>query len=251
METLDDGSAERPSQGAPPDVSSWESLWAEIDAVSGWLTKEQARVLHESVLELPPASTVLEIGSHYGRSTLALATARADVRVVAVDPFIKSRLLPGASVQAGLRANLVRLGVSDVVHIMPTTSRRARRVWRDELDLLWIDGKHDVVSLLADLRWRSSLRPGAKILVHDAFSSVGVTTGLLLDQARPSAPRYLGRTGSLAAFASEPATPESRRAFARELPWWVRNVAIKVLLRLGLRSAARALFGHTDTADPY
>ncbi len=35
-----------------------------------------------------------------------------------------------------------------------------------------------------------------------------------------------------------------------ELPWWWRNVGIKVLLRLRLRPLAR-LAGHRDTADPY
>jgi len=35
-----------------------------------------------------------------------------------------------------------------------------------------------------------------------------------------------------------------------EMPWWIRNVGIKILLRLRLYPVAR-LFGHTDTADPY
>jgi hypothetical protein len=35
-----------------------------------------------------------------------------------------------------------------------------------------------------------------------------------------------------------------------ELPWWLRNLVVKVLLRLRLRPLARVL-GHADTADPY
>ena len=35
-----------------------------------------------------------------------------------------------------------------------------------------------------------------------------------------------------------------------ELPWWVRNVFLKVLLRLRLRPVAR-LFGHDSPYDPY
>ena len=47
---------------------------------------------------------------------------------------------------------------------------------------------------------------------------------------------------------------EQTREAARilgELPWWVRNVAVKVLLRLRLRPLARVLFGHRGPYDPY
>jgi hypothetical protein len=36
----------------------------------------------------------------------------------------------------------------------------------------------------------------------------------------------------------------------RQLPWFTRNVVIKVLLRLRLRPAVAAL-GHTGPYDPY
>jgi hypothetical protein len=35
-----------------------------------------------------------------------------------------------------------------------------------------------------------------------------------------------------------------------QLPWWVRNVGLKVLLRLRLRPVARVL-GHDSPYDPY
>jgi hypothetical protein len=34
------------------------------------------------------------------------------------------------------------------------------------------------------------------------------------------------------------------------MPWWLRNVFVKVLLRLRLRPVAR-LFGHDSPYDPY
>ena len=34
------------------------------------------------------------------------------------------------------------------------------------------------------------------------------------------------------------------------LPWWLRNIVVKVLLRLRVRPLAR-LLRHDDTADPY
>jgi hypothetical protein len=65
--------------------------------------------------------------------------------------------------------------------------------------------------------------------------------------------RYLDRIGSLARFEVAAASPVSRADRLRilaELPWWLRNVGIKVLLRLRLYPLAR-LAGHSDRADPY
>ena len=44
---------------------------------------------------------------------------------------------------------------------------------------------------------------------------------------------------------------KDRARILAELPWWIRNVAVKVLLRLRLRPAARVLFGHRGPYDPY
>jgi len=249
MDTLDE---EPPGAAANWGILSWPELWQVIDTIPGWLTEEQALALRAAVRHLPPRPVVLEIGAHRGRSTLVLATARADVQVVTIDPFIRTRLLPGPKVEHELRANLARLGVADRVHVLATTSRRARDLWTDPIDLLWIDGRHDILSLGYDLYWTRHLTPGAPILIHDAFSSLGVTAGLILNQLRPSARlHYRRRTGSLADFAHEPATWRSRSRFALNLGWWLRNLVVKGLLRLRLRGLARSLFGHTISADPF
>ena len=65
-----------------------------------------------------------------------------------------------------------------------------------------------------------------------------------------SAVPCLGRAGSLATFErARPGLADRWRLLA-QLPWWCRNVGIKVLLRLHLRALARGV-GHHDTYDPY
>ncbi len=86
--------------------------------------------------------------------------------------------------------------------------------------------------------------------MHDSFSSIGVTLALLLGVLPGRRLRYLGRTGSLASFERGPARPVDRLRMLAQLPWWARNVGIKVLLRLRLNAVARAV-GHHDVFDPY
>ena len=46
-------------------------------------------------------------------------------------------------------------------------------------------------------------------------------------------------------------TSRDRLRIVGRAPWWVRNVVVKVLLRLRLRWLAGALFGHGGPYDPY
>ena len=216
--------------------------------VPGWLTEAQARDLYDAAAAVPPGGRVVEIGSHHGRSTIVLAAAGADV--VAIDPFPPDWRYGGPGTEQACRANLARAGVEDRVDLRVTTSSAARADWDGPVDLVYIDGKHDYWSARDDLRWSTYLRPGGIVLVHDAFSSLGVTTALLHELIGPSRLRYVGRTGSLARLVpGSPGLADRLRVLA-QVPWWVRNLAIKLLLRLRLRPLAR-LAGHEGAADPY
>jgi hypothetical protein len=86
--------------------------------------------------------------------------------------------------------------------------------------------------------------------VHDSFSSIGVTLALLAFVLPSRRLAYRGRVGSLATFEQTRPSWRDRSALLAELPWWLRNVGVKVLLRLRLRPLTRML-GHVDDADPY
>jgi predicted O-methyltransferase YrrM len=230
--------------------AAFDAAFAWIDPVGGWLTRAQARVLFDAVRALPTGATVVEVGSHQGRSTLALALARPDVTVVAIDPFEAGGKFGGPATRQVFEDNLARPHVRERVEHVAERSTRVLDSWRRPVDLVFVDGKHDVLSTLRDLQWGDRLPPGGRLLVHDSFASVGVTVALLLHALPSSRLRYAGRVGSLATFERARPTSQDRRAMLRELPWFARNVAVKVLLRLRLRPLAR-LAGHLDTADPY
>lgn len=231
---------------------SFDEAWALADAIPGWLTRDQGQALWNAARRLPPGARIVEIGSHQGRSTVVLAAAVRDTgtKIVAIDPFVEGRLFGGVKTQAKFEANLTRAGLRDIVELAVDYSTRLRPSWHDPIDLLYIDGKHDYWTFTDDLRWSQHLTPGADIFVHDSFSSFGVTSGLLARVLPSRQYVYLDRTGSLARLRRGRPTARDRARIARELPWFARNLGIKVLLRLRLRPVAR-LFGHTSVYDPY
>jgi predicted O-methyltransferase YrrM len=220
-------------------------------SIPGWLTRDQARVLFDAAAAVPPDGCVVEIGSHRGRSTVVLASALAPgARLVAVDPFLPDWRYGGPDTEQALIANLGDAGVAGVVDVRRSTSAAALARWAGPVDLLYVDGKHDARSLLRDLRWVRWLPPDGTVLVHDAFSSVGVTLGLAWALVTGGSLTYVDRTGSLARLVVRRPSAGDRFRWGRELPWWFRNLGIKVLLRLRLRRIA-AWCGHHDAADPY
>jgi hypothetical protein len=231
----------------PPASRSFDSIWPLAERIPGWLTRQQAQRLHAEAKRVAPG-TVVEIGSHLGRSTVVLAAAGA--RVVAVDPFPDDWRYGLPDTEQQLRGNLDRCGVTELVDVRVSASRAARQVHTSEVRLLYVDGKHDYWSCTDDLRWAGFLRRGDRFLVHDAYSSVGVTAAVLRHALLTRRHRLVDRTGSLVCFEVEPPTVRDRLAALGPLPWFARNLVIKVLLRFRLRPVA-ALLGHRDAADPF
>lgn len=231
----------------------FQAIWGAASAIPGWLTEDQARLLFDSVLQLREEPVVVEIGSHQGKSTLILAAAaRArDGRVIAVDPFVDGRLFGGAATREKFTRNVEAAGLAGTIELVPDYSTRVRRTWQRRFDCLYIDGKHDYWTLADDLRWAAHLPAGAPILVHDCYSSIGVTLGVLAHVLPSRTIRYERRVGSMALFRVAPPSREDRVRILREVPWWLRNVAVKVLLRIRLRPVAAWVFGHQGPYDPY
>lgn len=113
---------------------------------------------------------VLEIGSAYGYSTVALALVARSV--VAVDPHT------GHGSYYELQANLNAYGVADKVRIVQMRSqdilpRMAGDVEKysktcKRYDLVWIDGDHTAEVVEHDVNWALKLlKPGGVLACHD------------------------------------------------------------------------------------
>ncbi|RBY87888.1 class I SAM-dependent methyltransferase [Blastococcus sp. TF02A-30] len=236
----------------PSTGGRFSDIWAVADRIPGWLTGDQAELLHAEAAALPAGSLAVEIGSHRGRSTVVIAQALAagGGGLVAIDPFVDGRLFGGSSTRIEFERNIAAAGVSGTVELLCDYSTEARKKWTRPFSFLYIDGKHDYWTLSDDLKWRGHLPAGAPVLVHDCFSSIGVTLGILRHVLFAADLRYERREGSLALLRVGAPSARDRRRILAELPWWARNVLLKVLLRLRLRPVAR-LLGHDSPYDPY
>ncbi|MGE3620805.1 MAG: class I SAM-dependent methyltransferase, partial [Acidimicrobiia bacterium] len=124
-----------------------------------------------------------------------------------------------------------------------------------EVDLLYVDGAHGFGPARADLSaWGARVRPGGTMLVHDAFSSVGVTLALGATAAVGRRFRYVGRSRSMVEYRVEALGPVARVGNAlrhlAQLPWFARNLVLKAVLVVGGERWARRL-GHRDAGWPY
>ena len=216
--------------------------------VEGWLTEAQARRLDAAARSVAAGGRIVEIGSFRGRSTIVLARAAAEgAELVAVDPHLGSDRGPqeiaedralGDSDAETFAANLARAGVADRVRHVRRRSAEALDAVEGPIDVLYVDGAHRFGPARADVRdWGARVRSGGRMLVHDSFSSIGVTLALLATVTFGGEWTYAGRDGSLAEYVRR--APRSRAGNAArqlaQLPWFARNVVLKVLILARLR----------------
>jgi predicted O-methyltransferase YrrM len=238
---------------------------AAVRGVEGWMTDAQAKRLWMAAARVPDGGRIVEIGSYRGRSTIVLASAaRRDVQVVAIDPHAGNDRGPrqwtgtaaeGEADHAAFLANLERAGVSSRVRHLRRPSLDAIGEVRGIVDLVYIDGAHRFRPAADDISgWGARVTPGGALLIHDAFSSVGVTLAIGRRLLAGRRFRYLGRSGSLAEYRREDLRGAARVATVfRQLsavPWFVRNLAVKAALVARQPRLARAL-GHRTESWPY
>lgn len=235
-------------------TASFADAWVAVAGVEGWLTEGQAEELFDAARACPSGGTIVEIGSFRGRSTIVLALGAADgTRVMAIDPHAGNDRGPqeieGFETEAAddhqtFLRNLTDADVADLITHVRKSSGEALADVEADIDVLFIDGAHRYGPARADIRdYGARVSEGGIMLIHDSFSSVGVTGAILRELVWSTRWRYVRRSRSLAVYerARHDRRPVNAGHQLAQLPWFAKNVAIKVLLTAGLGGLLKPL----------
>ena len=242
-----------PGQHSAPAV---DEVLRRVADVEGWMSPDQARTLYDAARACRPGDQIVEIGSFRGRSTIVLASAAPPgVDIVAIDPHagndrgpqeIDGFVAEAATDHEVFLANLDRAGVRHRVRHVRAMSDDAHEAVNGTIALLYIDGAHRYGPARTDIHeWGARVRADGTLLIHDSFSSVGVTAAIATELMFGRRFRYVGRARSMTIYRAdlEPGNVRARTASSlrqvAQLPWFAKNVGLKVLLTLKVGSLLR------------
>lgn len=125
--------------------------------------------LLECLAAVQPAESILVIGNSFGWSTLALAMAQPQARVVGLDSAADRYSLEGLELTARLAK---RLNLHHVFPVRGTSPQDIPATVEERLggriDLAFVDGHHTSQQIVAEYRaLRPYLTPTAMVLFHD------------------------------------------------------------------------------------
>ena len=154
-----------------------EALKLKIRIIDGWLFDEEAELLHKYGSAVPQFSTILELGSYCGKSTLALAYD-SSASVYCVDTFMSDATT--VQRQSTFEKFLVNTACCANVKGIPTTTEHAKLMQQFEwvippnIALLFIDADHSYEGVKKDFEmFGSSVELGGYVIFHDAYGENG------------------------------------------------------------------------------
>jgi hypothetical protein len=164
------------TMNAPAIAASLEAM----RPIPGWFDEREAAVLLDCVAaamvqrQLPP--TILEIGSYFGRSTIALGTLLSKLRpegqLFAIDPHrghvgsIDTAIVETGDTWDAFRRNVAGANLERWITAYRTTVAAVQ--WRQLVTAVLVDGLHDYPSVAADgLSVEEALVSGGILALHD------------------------------------------------------------------------------------
>jgi predicted O-methyltransferase YrrM len=161
---------------SPADAAAQSSRLRKLrHPVFSWLRlrpifAQHSRAEHAALLRWAAGRRrIVEIGVAEGASACALREAMlADGELTLIDPYHLSRIRALNALQRAAHSAVARFGSSRVVWIQKF-SHQAVQDWKSPIDLLFIDGDHDVSAVHQDWKeWSPFVVPGGLALFHDA-----------------------------------------------------------------------------------
>lgn len=133
--------------------------------VKGYFFIEEAKLLFDTAMSLPENSTIVEVGSYFGKSTCFLieAARRQGHKVFSVDNFT----IEGEIAKPFFLKNIVEPN-KNIITSIQKSSNEAVIDWKTIIDMVFIDGDHSEQGVLDDCaNWLKFVKKGGYALFHD------------------------------------------------------------------------------------
>jgi predicted O-methyltransferase YrrM len=118
--------------------------------IPSWTTDKERRLICNWAATVD-GQDIVEIGVLYGGSTAIIALAAPNSRITAIDNFTWSPIKGLKACPERVRANLTKVGVDGNVRIIHGNSQEVGKAWDHEVELVFIDGGHELEPVTQDL----------------------------------------------------------------------------------------------------
>ncbi len=201
-----------PTQQAGNMLQELEELVKNAVTIEGWRKAEECLEIAKTSVGLPNNPTIVEVGTFMGRTACVLAGALKlsgqGGTVHCVDPFDCSgdsfsiphyeRLLKesGANdLEEIFKHHLNKFGVLDFVQIHRDTSLNTSKSWKQEIDMIILDGDQSIDGAReAYDSWSPFLKPGGTLVLANSTLGKKITSdhggNRLLVEEELKAPQY-------------------------------------------------------------
>lgn len=128
-------------------------IWQKVDKIGGWFSKQDVELV--SKLPIDKKATILELGTHRGRSTLAFRLLFPNATIYTCDPLIT----PDRVILCDKKV----IFLNKTGHVLD---------WGKKIDLLFIDDDHLYKTTKMDInKYKKFIKPNGYILFHDFLST--------------------------------------------------------------------------------
>ncbi|MGB3771375.1 MAG: class I SAM-dependent methyltransferase [Rhodococcus sp. (in: high G+C Gram-positive bacteria)] len=173
-----------------PDTPAMPSeLLESAEAATGFMPKDEGVALFDAAAEFLGDGVAVEIGSYCGKSTIYLGAAARETggRVVTVDhhrgseehqegwEYHDTSLVDSTTGSLDtlqrFRSTITGAGLDDVVIAVVGRSGEVSSLWKQPLNVLFIDGGHTDDAAVTDYEgWAPWVAVGGALLIHDVFA---------------------------------------------------------------------------------
>lgn len=139
----------------------------EVNKINGWFSSNEMDCLYPYVKALPEGSTLVELGTYKGRSTLFFRLSNPKIKITTIDECVKfwEDNIPVEHIDPFV------LDLGNINYIIENTHHAVKH-FSGEISFLFIDSLHTFEGVQQDIKeWANFVQKGGYIVLHDYYTN--------------------------------------------------------------------------------